>query len=211
MSQAEIPSKLARKLAGICRHCSELAVDGSSYCAPHDAMARAGLCVAGCGRKVVKRAGRKPRECSDCTKLHRKRAADARSRVRTERVACVPTSGEISPSVKLEVGRDGATRTRYVPRPGQGGPSREETDRGLLRDLQDGLGRIQSFVSDWPPPRNRIAELARVQRSEAWDQFGERPVYAIRMLAGVVHALPTSWARDRICCACGQGLPVEDR
>lgn len=212
-----IPRKLSKRLAGECQHCKEPAIEGSDFCAVHDAhekgqqrarkarhrlrLAEVGLCiVAGCGAKVGKRLrpdGRPVlRRCKSCGRKHRD---ESRARRGVTDDAVVYRAEEPA-TTKLEVGKDGATRTRYVPRAGQGAPSREETDRRLLRDLREGAGHLQRLVTRWPPPRDEIAALPRIQRTEAWDQVAEPMVQAIRLTYGVVAALPTSWGEQCPCC-----------
>lgn len=106
MSPSEQPTKLSRtltrRLAGRCCYgaCTADALDGSDYCAPHDAhekgrdaakkrrqrlaRAKAGRCVTGCGRKVGKRRVKRKwiamRECPTCARRRAKKQRDARKR-----------------------------------------------------------------------------------------------------------------------------------
>jgi len=191
-----------------CSRCVEPALDDSEFCAACREVRRAAYRLS---RRKSRKRNRKAGKCADCPNPSKSYQC----------VVCALKSGRApravnravnrkAGGVKLEVGRDGATRTRNVPRFGQGGPTRDETDRGLLRDLKDGLARLSRVTSQWPPPRELIDALPRVQRVEAWDRFVEPFAYAMRMSSSVVLSLPTSWARDKVCACCGQGLPGED-
>lgn len=106
MSIARALDRQRRLLAGVCTYsgCTERALNGSAFCAPHDAKERAwksgserrrrqkradaGLCRDGCGRKVGKR--RRPdgtvqqRRCPACQKRRRRGVEHKRRGVECE-------------------------------------------------------------------------------------------------------------------------------
>jgi hypothetical protein len=196
--ESELTPRLARQLAGRCCYgaCPALALEASDYCGPHDAhekgrdrakkkrrrqtLADKGLCRDGCGRKVGKRKVRGrvvQRRCSTCLK----RFAAWRRRVPDENCR-VPGAEQISP-VKLEVGKDGATRTRYVPRPGQGGQSREETRKGRRKLVSDAARLVGVFLANYEAATMGLLDaMPRIQRAEAKRQLVDPLARAARLL-----------------------------
>lgn len=221
MSESDLSPKLARQLAGRCCYgaCPENALGGSDYCAPHDAhekgrdakkkkkrrqaLADKGICiVAGCGRKVGKRkqAGRVAlRECARCTEAHRKRRIVARPVPDGDRP--VPGNGEIPPSVKLEVGKDGATRTRYVSGRSKGGQSKELQDAEILRDAEYARQAMGRFVLAFGIAcSDEVRFLPRYQRQEAMRVAADHPAQAARLLASVAARIDRRFATQCACC-----------
>lgn len=161
--EASLPRKLARRIAGRCCYgaCPDPAIDGSDYCAPHDAhergrdaakkrrrrlrLAEAGLCRAGCGRKVGKRivGGRVvQQECRSCRSETLARQVAARTPVPVES-ATVPDDG---PRVKLEVHKDGYVRERYIGRGVRGQKDRAALDADLRRQATEIAEHVTHFA-----------------------------------------------------------------
>lgn len=221
---ATIPAKLARQLAGRCCYgaCPDPALDGADYCGPHDAhekgrdrtrhvrhrqrLADQGLCiVAGCGKKVGKRKRSDGtamlRRCRGCAKADRD-TKRARRRVTDDSRRVTVTSADPS-SFKLEVGKDGATRTRKIFRAGQGGPSKEEIRKGHLRLRADSRGHSSVFDANYQPETlSNIESLPRVQRVEAISLLAIELVRALRLDAQVAVEVDPS-LRDE-CLLCGR-------
>jgi len=216
-----VTARLARQLEGRCCYgaCAADALDGSDYCGPHDArekgrdrsrkrrqrqrLADAGVCiVAGCGRRVGKRMtnGRAiQRRCAGCAKALRQAARDRRS---------VPNSRAVQPRVKLEVGRDGATRTRYTGQGRRGGPSREETERGHLRLMADAKRLDAAFEAVYPAELAAIDAMPRIQRAEARSLIAWSLVRSARLRLQVAEEIDASLRE--ICGACGRPHDPED-
>ncbi len=96
----------------------------------------------------------------------------------------VPGTEATAATVKLEIGRDGATRTRYCPRPGQrGGPSKEEVRRARLRLVADALRLVGVFQGAYDEGTlAQIDALPRIQRAEAKALLASSLVRAARLL-----------------------------
>jgi hypothetical protein len=188
--QPALSRTLVRRLAGQCCYgaCTEKPIDGSDYCAPHDAHERgraaqkqkrrrarralAKQCMEGCGRKVGKRLTDRGsvlmRRCPTCAKADREAKAMARRvPADTSRVPGKPTRG----FTKVEHG-EGYRAERYVGRDRRGAPSRADLDEDLRSDLADaerelaavrtkGIAILRSVAESLCPGRAR--ELRREQ------------------------------------------------
>ena len=203
-----LPTRIQKQIAGKCCYsgCRDDAMDGSDYCEPHDAhergraanrqrrhrqkVADAGLCIAGCGRKVARQRGKdgrvKRRRCATCRKEHRKQAQNARARmcVTGEERGVTGNASDLSVTgwrVTLEQSPDGIPRerSRYV---GQGKRGRQsiekldEQDRAeAVRHLElgvAGLRRLNDPEVRALPPIQRAEVTARVldqlQQARRW-------------------------------------------
>ncbi len=160
--EASLPRKLARRIAGRCCYgaCPDPAIDGSDYCAPHDAHERGrdaakkrrrrlhrsqlGLCADGCGRKVGKRRTKHGHvtlvRCIECANAHRDRQ---RERCVPDESAGVP-DGE--PRTKLEVHKDGYVRERYIGRGVRGQKPRAALDADLRRQAREIAEHVTHFA-----------------------------------------------------------------
>jgi len=199
----------------------EAALSGSDHCAPHDAKekaiakakqrrrrkrrAEAGICIAGCGRKVGKRrpkSGRgtpQPRRCPRCAKAHAEAARERRGVPPVKRG--VPNAGaDPAPLTKLEVHADGYTRIRTIGRGRAGRMTREETDDELRADCAaaessiawarvEGIARLRSDV---------VTSLGRIAKQEAASIVADRLRGAGRAALVVAHSLDPSGTRDLI-------------
>ncbi len=204
--QPRISPRLIRQLEGRCCYgaCPAQAADGSDYCAPHaeteavrqadnrkrqrQARADVARCIeSGCGRKVdrVRRADGSAvlRRCGTCARAKNVGRRTIRRGV-TDHGAGVTSAVATAATVKLEVGRDGATRTRYCPRPGQrGGPSKEEVRRARLRLVTDALRLVGVFQGAYDEATlAQIDALPRIQRAEAKALLASSLVRAARLL-----------------------------
>ncbi len=197
-SEPDLSPRLTKRLGGRCCYgaCGAEPLDGSDYCGPHDAhekgrdrakkkrrrarLANRGLCAAGCGRKVGKRKndGRPiQRRCAQCAKALR-----ARRLIVPGDDAIVPVAPTVA-QVKLELGKDGATRTRYVPRPGQGGPSKIETRRSRAKLVADAARLVTVWQQNYDDDTHAaIDAMPRIQRSEAISLRTSAIVRALRLL-----------------------------
>lgn len=182
-----LPTKIAKRIAGTCLHCSEPAMEDSDYCAPHDARERgmranrqrrlrqrradAGLCVAGCGRKVAKR--RRPdgsvqlRECRVCAKAHRERSR--RARVRNAEARAV-TSSRPGFRLTVEASPDGVARARlrYHGKGSRGRMSNAVIDQQDLDEAIQSVERGARALALYHGDEGRA--LPRVQRDEVREE-----------------------------------------
>jgi hypothetical protein len=200
----------AKRLRSECLHCGETALDGSDYCAPHDAKERgqrstrqrrlrqkradAGLCMSGCGRKVSRRRRPDgtvlPRECPTCSDLHRKRVAKARERVRNEHQECVTGDEQIPPRGHWKLAHGSADAeargwrpvARYVGRDRRGAPSREDRRRDALRSRDDGLALAVRFErARITYEGDDVQAMPRIQRDAALEEVRDLLRRASRM------------------------------
>lgn len=183
-----LPVKVLKRIAGTCLYsgCEDMALDGSDYCAPHDAhergrgagkqrrrrqaLANRGRCiVAGCGRKVPKR--KRPdgaimqRRCSSCTKAHRLAAREksgvSRSRAGVPGVA-VGDASEARTTREAE--GDGYARTRYHGQSRRGQQKRWQLD---IQDAEDAILALRAAIRGFELARDaEEAQTPRVQRDE---------------------------------------------
>lgn len=174
-----LPTRIAKQIAGQCCYsgCTDKALDGSDYCDPHDAhergrdankkrrrrqrLAQAGLCVAGCGRKVPRK--RKPdgsvmqRRCNGCKKVLR----DARV---PDDAGSVPGASSEPDRITHEVEGDGYARKRFHGQQRRGQQKRWQLD---LQDLDDAIDRLQRTKRGVILAREaEEAGVPRVQRDE---------------------------------------------
>lgn len=219
-----LPRKLARQLAGRCCYgaCEDSALDGSDFCAPHDAhergrkrsrarrrrlrLAEQGVCiVAGCGRRVGKQRGPSGgvvlRRCPACKKAHRKEQRDRRG-VAVDSCGVAVDAPLPSSHWKTETYSDGSTRTRYVGRASRGGLSREVMDADLVRLLTEARALLDGFLVHFPSDRPNLDRLPRVQRTEAWELLASRLTRAARLQLEVAAALAPTWRET--CAGCGR-------
>jgi hypothetical protein len=184
------PTKLVKRIAGMCLYsgCDNHALDGSDFCAPHDAhergrdankkkrrrqrRAEAGLCVAGCGRKVGKQRNQdgslKRRECPACRKDTRERARRAR---KERQVANVPGDQRAVPGDtglwRPDPGGD-YERIRYRGKGRRGQLTREQQIDEDIRDVgfaQAELDKLTHALEQLKRPE--VMDLPRVQREAA--------------------------------------------
>lgn len=207
----EIPDRFARQLAGRCEvaGCNAPRKEDAAECSEHHGKTKkrkrswwkrqADIRKANhrcrCGAKS--RNGKRCRRCKD--RLNRGR----RKKPRLDAVqARLDASSEIPPPVKLEVGRDGATRTRYVPRHGQGGPSKEETQRGHLRLIADARRLDAVFEANYPSELPSIEAMPRIQRAEGRSLLASPLVRGARLRLQVAEEVDPSLRG--MCAACGR-------
>lgn len=157
-----LPVRLEKQIAGKCLYsgCRADAIDGSDFCDPHDAhergraanrqrrhrqkVADAGMCIAGCGRKVARQRGKdgkiKRRRCAVCRKEHRKQVQNARARTRVTGEDRGVTGDAPDLRITREVEGDGYARTRFHGQERRGQQKRHQLD---LQDLDDAIDRLQ--------------------------------------------------------------------
>lgn len=208
MPTDHLDRRTAKQLAGVCCYgaCQERALDGSDYCAPHDAhergrarakaarrrlrLIKAGICIVdGCGAKVGKRprgargAGKPYRRCMDC--VRKDRAAKARVPVDSARVP------DKEPKTKIEIHADGYARIRTVGRGVRGQKSRAELDDDLRQDLTDAIAQVaavrDSGIAQLRLPQ--VADLGRIAKREAQSIVADRLLTAKRALEAVAESL----------------------
>jgi len=185
------PTKLVKRIAGMCLYsgCDDHALDGSDFCAPHDAheraraankqrrrrlrRAEAGLCVAGCGRKVGKQ--RNPdgslmrRECPTCRRDTRERARRAR---KERQVANIPGDQRAVPG---DVGCDTGLwrpdpggdyeRIRYRGKGRRGQLTREQQIDEDIRDVGFAMAELEKLTHALEQlKRPEVMNLPRWQR-----------------------------------------------
>lgn len=163
---SNLPTKIAKRIAGQCLYsgCHEKALDDSDYCGPHDAhergraanrqrrhrqkLADAGLCSAGCGRKVPRKRRPDgtviPRRCRKCRKTHSERMREIRE---ARGKACVTgiargVTGDTGADDRTtrSVEADGYARTRYHGQPRRGQQPRWQLD---FQDLDEAVEEIR--------------------------------------------------------------------
>lgn len=222
MPTAHLDRRTAKQLVGACCYgaCQERALDGSDYCAPHDAHERgrdaakkrrqrlervkAGRCITGCGRKVGKRRVKRKwiamRWCSTCARARAKAQREARKanrRVVPGASRDVPVDSK-APRTKLEVHPDGYVRVRTTGRGVRGQKSRAELDDDLRQDLDDSIRDAQAVrdegIADLRAPA--ISDLGRVAKREAHALVADRLLRAARTLTSVAESLCPGRVRE---------------
>lgn len=191
-----IPLKLAKRIRGECCYsgCNDPALDGSDYCAPHDAherarstkrqnrhrqkLADAGLCRDGCGRKVGKRhrpdGSIVPRRCGTCRRAHAKKLRDDREKARVTDASMGVTVSDHAVSdhaariaariTSVVDSADGYARTRMKGGK-RGAPSMEEQRRNDLIAMRRILASYEeSFAVTYS---QEVRDLSREQQAAA--------------------------------------------
>lgn len=183
-----LPIRIAKRIRGECLYsgCTEEALDGSDYCAPHDAhergrdagkkrrrrqrLADQGRCiVSGCGRKVAKR--KRPngaiqqRRCPHCSKLKLADEQEAREKRGVPGVdSGVPGDSTDKLRTREVMEADGYIRTRGVGQSRRGQQKRWQLD---LQDIEDAIDRLQRAKRGILLARDaEEAQVPRVQRDE---------------------------------------------
>lgn len=199
-----IPARLAKQIAGTCCYsgCTDPALDGSDYCGPHDAhergrdanrkrrrrarLAKAGLCITGCGRKVVRKRRADgtimQRRCKQCSKVLAQEARSRRSVTGGSR--SVPGDASEADRVSREVEGDGYARTRYHGQPRRGQQPRHQLDDQDLVDAVDRIERARRGLVLWKEAKD--AELPRIQLQEILNAAMAQAAHAKRFIAEVL-------------------------
>lgn len=181
-----VPTRITKRIAGKCLYsgCADEALDGSDYCAPHDAhergraatrqlrrrqkLANAGLCISGCGRKIPKR--RRPdgtavcRRCKDCRKAHAARERE-RTCVTGEPDGVTGTPSETEGNWRVDPGTDWM---RYRGKGRRGRLTRDEQAAEDKRDARWAIAEIEKFITAVDVVMSdAVQELPRIQREAA--------------------------------------------
>lgn len=209
--------RTARQLKGECCYgaCTDDALEGSDYCAPHDAhergraaakqrsrrlrRANAGVCIGGCGRKVGKRfvKGRVvQRRCAACSKTHKEAERDRRGVPGDERGVPVSSSsgGHFKVEERATARADGTphkAHVRYVGRAHRGGPTRAEIDADMLRDARRARSLLLHFEEKGLPILRDIEaqQPTRSQRAEVRILAGDPVGQAFRLAVSIFAAV----------------------
>lgn len=204
----QLPTRLAKQIAGDCCYsgCTEKAVDGADYCAPHDAVERSrvalkqrqrrqklaaqGLCRDGCGRKVKKRrkVGGKFKlvRCGTCKRRRKKADAAERKKQGVSLESAGVPSAPLDPHFRIEHDkrpeRAGQSTVRYVGKSHRGRLSREEQIAEDQRDAQFAIDYLKEFVRALSVlKRGDVLDLPAVQRSAAHREAAQFPSSAARI------------------------------
>lgn len=210
-----LPVRLVKQLNGECCYsgCDDEALDGSDFCAPHDAhergraanrqrrhrqrLANAGLCIAGCGRKVARQRGPdrkiRRRRCATCRKAHSKAAQEARKN------SCVTgdargVTGDGAQTVdKWRPDFDpvtGAEWARYRGKGRRGRLTREEQLDELKRDMLFAIEKAKDCVRSIETLKSpEIQQLPSIQRGAAYREVADLAGQSSRLAESVEDAL----------------------
>lgn len=195
--------RLTRQLAGKCCYsgCDDRALDGSDYCAPHDAhergrdankkrrrrkrLAQAGLCVGGCGTKVGKRGSRKLKRCRACRKALRDEARLRRSVPGDP--GSVPGEGNWRPDYDPKTGSE---IQRYRGKGRRGRLTLEEQLDEIRRDVLFAIEKLRDCARSIDVLKTPdVQELPPLQRRAAYREVADLAGQAGRLTDAVEDAL----------------------
>jgi hypothetical protein len=188
-----------------CTRCDAPALDDSEFCEHHRKIRRAAFALS---RKKTRARNRRARLCADCpnpSKTYRCAICTMKNKRPPKRVNRSVNRREAG--TKLEVGKDGATRTRVVFRAGQGGQSKEEIQRGHLRLFADAARLDAVFEGHYPSMVPVVDEMPRIQRAEGKAQLASPLVRGARLRLQVAEEIDPSLRGT--CGACGRAHATE--